>query len=78
MKLLLALIIFLFLYMILQSPPISLGSGGLDPDGGMRNAKMYPVELYNGNPTYNDYEPYIYDHSDIPEPVVFPIGHWST
>ena len=89
MKILLGILIILFLYMIIQSPkgigyiPTKEGSGGLKPNGGMREASMrreasmqYTALKYNPI-HYDDYEPYIYDTHMIPDPVVFPVGHWS-
>lgn len=81
MKLLLLLVILLFLYIIfMQSPNTNYPrtSGGLSPSGGMRDALMYQADLSDRNVTYNDYMPQVYDESyGIPEPTVFPIGHWG-
>ena len=83
MKILLGILIILFLYMIIQSPkgigyiPTKAGSGGLNPNGGMREASMQNSALKYNPIHYDDYEPYIYDNHMIPDPVVFPIGHWS-
>jgi len=83
MKILLGILIILFLYMIIQSPkgigyiPKKEGSGGLQPNGGMREASMQYTGLKYAPVHYDDYEPYIYDTHMIPDPVVFPVGHWS-
>jgi len=53
------------------------GSGGLSPDGGMRDNTMTQSELKYSPITYNNYEPYLYDTEMIPEPMVWKVGHWS-
>ena len=83
MKWLLIILVILFLYMIIQSPkgvgyiPTKEGSGGLNPNGGMRETPLRNTSLKYDPIHYDDYEPYIYDSHMIPDPVVFPVGHWS-
>ena len=73
-----------FLFMIVQLPkpnkyiPTKAASGGLSPNGGMRDNQMEVSELKYPPIHYNDYEPYIYDSHGIPGPMIWKIGHWST
>ena len=70
-------VIIVFLFILAWSPNTPNGSGGLSPDGGMRNYTMKQTELSNKNVTYNEYDVDIYDYSGIPEKKVWSIGHWS-
>ena len=78
MKLLVVLLIIIFIMAILPSPsnPAS-GSGGLDPNGGMRSSVLYQIELSDRNVSYSDYDVEIFDYSTIPGRMVWDIGHWS-
>ena len=78
MKLLVALLIIIFLLAILPSPrnPAS-GSGGLDPNGGMRESVLYQTELSDRNVSYPTYHGAVYENYTIPEPMVWDVGHWS-
>jgi len=86
MKVLLIILIILvifFVYRIARSPkryrPTKAASGGLKPNGGMREAslRLQKAGLKYAPVHYNEYDPYIYDSHMIPDPVVFPVGHWS-
>lgn len=81
MKLLVVLLLIIFLYLLycILSPKgySSSGSGGLSPEGGMRNAVMEQASLKYPPIEYNDLEPYIYDNYQIPDPMIWKVGHWS-
>ena len=75
-------IIIVFLFVLAWSPntkyiPTKAASGGLSPDGGMRNFTIKQTELSDTNVTYNEYDVDIYDYSGIPKKKVWSIGHWS-
>jgi hypothetical protein len=76
------LIIALFIVLIIASPNASYladksASGGLKPNGGMRNATIDDTELADRNVTYNSYDMNIYDYHVIPQKYTWGIGHWS-
>jgi hypothetical protein len=70
-------VIIILLFALAWSPNMSKASGGLSPEGGMRNYTMKQTELSDTNVTYNEYDVDIYDYSGIPEKKVWSIGHWS-
>jgi len=78
----LLLIIALFIVLIIASPnagyvPDKAGSGGLKPNGGMRNAMIEQTELSDRNVTYNSHDLSIYDYHEIPQKYTWDVGHWS-
>ena len=84
MKLIITLLVIIFLYIafcLASSPnrynPTASASGGLSPDGGMRDLPFNHSPLKYSPIQYNDYEPYIYDHHHIPSPMIWEVGHWS-
>ena len=82
MYILLLILAIILLFFMLWSPkmgyiPDKAGSGGLNPNGGMRSAKLEQTELHDRNVVYNEYDVDIYDHEMIPEKMVWDIGHWS-
>ena len=82
MRLLLVAVAIIILFVLLYSPkngyvPDKAGSGGLNPDGGMRNALFEQSELSDRNVSYNHYDVTIYDNYEIPERMVWNVGHWS-
>jgi hypothetical protein len=83
MKFILLVLAILLILFLLWSPntnryvPTASGSGGLSPDGGMRNYTMSQSSLSDQNVTYNEYDVDIYDNHTIPERMIWDIGHWS-
>ena len=82
MRLLLLAIAIIILFLMIWSPksgyiPDKAGSGGLSPNGGMRDNKLQQTGLSDRNVSYNEYDVYIYDNYQIPEKMVWDIGHWS-
>ena len=82
MRLLLRAIAIIILFLMIWSPksgyiPDKAGSGGLSPNGGMRDNKLQQTGLSDRNVSYNEYDVYIYDNYQIPEKMVWDIGHWS-
>jgi hypothetical protein len=79
MKLIIALLILVFLYIILccVSPNPSNGSGGLSPNGGMRNLPFEHSPLKYPQIQYPTYETDQYDRHEIPRPMTWKVGHWS-
>ena len=82
MRLLLLAIAIIILFLMIWSPksgyiPDKAGSGGLSPNGGMRDNKLQQTSLSDRNVSYNEYDVYIYDNYQIPEKMVWDIGHWS-
>ena len=82
MRLLLVAIAIVILFLMIWSPksgyiPDKAGSGGLSPNGGMRDNKLQQTGLSDRNVSYNEYDVYIYDNYQIPEKMVWDIGHWS-
>lgn len=82
MRLLLVAIAIVILFLMIWSPksgyvPDKAGSGGLSPNGGMRDNKLQQTGLSGRNVSYNEYDVDIYDNHMIPEKMVWDIGHWS-
>ena len=82
MRLLLVAIAIVILFLMIWSPksgyvPDKAGSGGLSPNGGMRDNKLQQTGLSGRNVSYNEYDVDIYDNYQIPEKMVWDIGHWS-
>ena len=82
MRLLLVAIVIVILFLMIWSPksgyvPDKAGSGGLSPNGGMRDNKLQQTGLSDRNVSYNEYDVDIYDNHMIPEKMVWDIGHWS-
>lgn len=82
MRLLLVAIAIVILFLMIWSPksgyvPDKEGSGGLSPNGGMRDNKLQQTGLSGRNVSYNEYDVDIYDNHMIPEKMVWDIGHWS-
>ena len=82
MRLLLLAIAIIILFLMIWSPksgyiPDKAGSGGLSPNGGMRDNKLQQTGLSGRNVSYNEYDVDIYDNHMIPEKMVWDIGHWS-
>ena len=82
MQLLLVAIAIVILFLMIWSPksgyvPDKAGSGGLSPNGGMRYNKLQQTGLSDRNVSYNEYDVYIYDNYQIPEKMVWDIGHWN-
>ena len=82
MRLLLVAIAIVILFLMIWSPksgyvPDKAGSGGLSPNGGMRDNKLQQTGLSDRNVSYNEYDVDIYDNHMIPEKMVWDIGHWS-
>ena len=86
MRLLLVAIAIGILFLMIWSPkslPDKAGSGGLSPNGGMREVSLNALlnaslnELSDRNISYNNYDVDIYDNHMIPERMVWNIGHWS-
>ena len=82
MRLLLVAIAIVILFLMIWSPKSGYvadkaGSGGLSPNGGMRDNKLQQSALSNRNISYNQYNVDIYDNYQIPEKMVWDIGHWS-
>jgi hypothetical protein len=65
--------------------PTKSGSGGADPNGGERNAKVTRTEdlelgWWNGDKEFVTHKVQdVYDHqaNKIPEKTVWDVGHWS-
>ena len=82
MRLLLLAIAIIILFLMIWSPksgyiPDKAGSGGLSPNGGMRDNKLQQTGLSGRNVSYNEYDVDIYDNHMIPEKMVWDIGHWN-
>jgi len=82
MRLLLVAIAIVILFLMIWSPksgyvPDKAGSGGLSPNGGMRDGLFQQSALSNRNVSYNQYDVDIYDNYQIPEKMVWDIGHWN-
>ena len=82
MRLLLVAIAIVILFLMIWSPksgyvPDKAGSGGLSPNGGMRDNKLQQTGLSGRNVSYNEYDVDIYDNHMIPEKMVWDIGHWN-
>lgn len=82
MRLVLVAVAIVILFLMLWSPksgyvPDKAGSGGLNPNGGMRDNKLQQSGLNDRNVSYNHYDVDIYDNYQIPEAMVWDIGHWS-
>ena len=82
MRLLLVAIAIVILFLMIWSPksgyvPDKAGSGGLSPNGGMRDNKLQQTGLSGRNVSYNEYDVDIYDNYQIPEKMVWDIGHWN-
>ena len=82
MRLVLVAIAIVILFLMIWSPksgyvPDKAGSGGLSPNGGMRDNKLQQTGLSGRNVSYNEYDVDIYDNYQIPEKMVWDIGHWS-
>jgi hypothetical protein len=86
MRLLLVAVAIVILFLMIWSPKNfadKAGSGGLSPNGGMREVSLNASlnaslnELSDRNVSYNEYDVAIYDNHMIPERMVWDIGHWS-
>jgi len=82
MRLVLVAVAIVILFLMIWSPksgyaPDKAGSGGLSPNGGMRDGLFQQSALSNRNVSYNQYDVDIYDNYQIPEKMVWDIGHWN-
>jgi len=84
MKLLIALLVIVFIILVFRMPspnryiPTAAASGGLSPEGGMRDHRMEQTPLKYPPMEYNHYETELYDDHTIPRVMTWKVGHWSS
>ena len=76
----LGIITVVFLYIMMRTAGDG-SSGGLGPNGGMRDAMrdtvLIQTELKYDPVDYPEHVPFIYDLETIPSPTITEVGHWT-